>query len=119
MKILKLDKNALIGSSDFNGFMDDEHLNSFFYVRGIDIKDAHMFFKMLTHSTHTEEVDVETFVEACLRIKGFATSIDLHLLNFEVRVIAQAQSHFFTHVEKQLDSILNELQLMMIPRSPS
>ena len=71
----RTDGSCSIHAEEVEAFMD-WHLASFFEMTGVNIRDAHMFFKMLTTSTPPDHVDVEAFVEACLRITGYATSSD-------------------------------------------
>merc|ERR1711924_10805 len=67
-------------------------------MRGIDIKDAQTFFDMMISMTHTSSVDLSTFVETCLQMKGYATSIDLHTLRYELKVLFQQQVLFIGHL---------------------
>lgn len=53
------------------------------FVRGIDIKNLEVFFEMLSSLSEDGGVDLRTLVNACVRMKGFATSIDLQSLGFE------------------------------------
>merc|ERR1712176_1078437 len=46
-----------------------------------------MFFTMLTSISEGDEVDLSTFIMGCLRMKGLATSIDLHTLSFEMKML--------------------------------
>merc|ERR1712066_860626 len=92
----ELRKLTMTADNDFSGtlsleeytrFMQDPKFRSFFEMRGLDIKDAEMFFHMLTAVTQRDEVDIQTFVEGALRMRGFASSLDLHTLSFEVKVL--------------------------------
>ena len=51
---------------------------------GITIHDAELFFTMLTTISGTPALDTISFVSGCLQMKGLATSVDLHMLKFEV-----------------------------------
>ena len=88
-------------------------------MRGVNIRDTHMFVKMLTTSTPTDHVDVEAFVEACLRIAGYATSNDLHTLILEVRGIAEARIQFFAELDKELTDIRWKLHSIAKMNRPS
>jgi len=94
---------------------EDEKFNAYFEVRGIDVKDAQLFFKMLASAAgnNSNEVDVETFVGGCMRLKGYATSIDVHTLIYELRIMYGVQKEFFRHVSdrfRHIDSNTNKLR---------
>jgi len=55
----------------------------------LDVRDAELFFRMLVACNHEDSVNVKTFTEGVLKIRGAATSIDLQCLAFEVRIIRQ------------------------------
>lgn len=61
-------------------------LRDFFNVRGLNLRDAHIFFRMLASvSDSKDEVHYKTFVHGCLRLQGLATSLDLQAFHFEVK----------------------------------
>merc|ERR1711972_705247 len=76
--------NGQISKRDFNTLLQHPKFISCLQVRGIAINNVELFFKMLRTLSHEEDIDVQTFVAAMLRMKGFATSIDLHSLDFQV-----------------------------------
>merc|ERR1711862_399392 len=82
------DHKGTISWEEFNTVLTDPALKAHFDVRGIDIKDAHGFFDMLTtlDGEGNTEVEIETFVAGCLRMKGMATSVDLQTLRYEVKL---------------------------------
>jgi len=101
---VQLDKNksGYITIEEFLEITQDPTFQKFMQVRGIDIKDAKMFFNMLVSACKSTEVDIATFIGSCLRMKGLATSIDLHTLGFEVRTI-----------HRRLANYQNESQMMI------
>merc|ERR1711920_117172 len=76
-------------------------------MRGLDIKDAEMFFHMLTAVTEEEEVNIQTFVEGALRMRGVASSLDLYTLSFEVKIMHLHHRQF----AKRWEAALAELRL--------
>merc|ERR1712217_856251 len=88
---------------EYTRFMQDPKFRSFFEMRGLDIKDAEMFFHMLTAVTQEDEVDIQSFVEGALRMRGFASSLDLHTLSFEVKNLHMRQRQF---VKQCMDSLV-------------
>jgi len=91
---LDSDHSGNISAAEFLAMTQDPTFLEFMQVRGIDIKDAKMFFNMLVSACRHDEVDISTFIGSCLRMKGLATSIDLHTLGFEVKTIHKRLSKF-------------------------
>jgi hypothetical protein len=84
-----MDKSTTLNQEEFELFCSQPEFQRFLQARGIDIKEANLFFEMLVDSMGESEVPVGDLVATCIRIKGFATSIDLHTLRYEVRSIAR------------------------------
>merc|ERR1712032_1026045 len=104
---LGVDDESGISVADFERCVQNRDLEAFLNARGIDIKDAKTFFTMLSESMGaTDQVDIGTVVGSCLRIKGLATSIDLHILRYEVRMLQQKQALFIESVEWLQEEVL-------------
>merc|ERR1719410_3396612 len=58
-----------------------------------------------TISGDSQAVDKRTLVNACLRMKGLATSIDLHSLSFETKLLSQKQAEFWSECMLRLSKI--------------
>merc|ERR1712217_123539 len=109
LKIFKeadLDKSDSISLSEFRMLADHPKFMSFLKVRGISINNVKIFYQMLCTCSGDEAIDTQTCVNACLRLKGFATSIDLHSLNFEVKLLHKQQAQCF----KAFDSKMQRLE---------
>mmetsp|Transcript_59820 Transcript_59820/g.142469 ORF Transcript_59820/g.142469 Transcript_59820/m.142469 type:complete len:794 (-) Transcript_59820:285-2666(-) len=105
-------KTGHITSDDFCNYMRDSKFRNFFEARGVNIKDTEMFFKMLSTVAESQDyVDLETFVAGCISLKGVASSMDLHLVDYEIRLMTLAQQRFFEICSEQLDSIKRDMQL--------
>lgn len=79
------DHNGLISLEAFKAHHADDRLRKFFSSRGIDMKDAELFFEMLRSVKGRNEVDIHTFVLGCLRLRGMASAIDVQALHFDIR----------------------------------
>eukprot|EP00929_Paragymnodinium_shiwhaense_P082766 TRINITY_DN4377_c1_g1_i1.p1 TRINITY_DN4377_c1_g1~~TRINITY_DN4377_c1_g1_i1.p1 ORF type:complete len:727 (-),score=157.99 TRINITY_DN4377_c1_g1_i1:382-2562(-) len=104
-----LDSSGTLSAEEFQSFMDNEQIRTFFAVRGLDIKNAMHFFEMVSAVNAGEEIALEYFVGCCLRVKGPASSIDLHLLAFEHRLMTQRFNRFVGFVETAMDEMFNKL----------
>merc|ERR1719188_2406610 len=93
--VSQLDKqnSGHITFSDFMHYMKDDKFRLYFDVRGLNVKDTTMFFKMLSSASRngetpgeTEEetsVDLKAFVMGCMRLKGVASCMDLYTVSWE------------------------------------
>merc|ERR1712151_34616 len=93
-------------------WFSDKDFKSYFDVRGIDIKDVDVFFKMLSmpNSRGEEEVDFLSFVGGALRLKGVATSLDLHSLYYEIRGMRHLQVDYYNSSRKKFIGIREKFE---------
>lgn len=101
------DMSGTISSDEFEFFIQNEAFRQYFDVRGIDVKDAAMFFQMLCAAAEVtgDEVDVDTFIGGCLRLKGVASSIDVQTLAFEAKLMHALQKRFMDFAEARFASL--------------
>ncbi|CAJ1419561.1 unnamed protein product, partial [Effrenium voratum] len=95
-----------LGLSEFRTLVETYEFRSYLQSRGIDIKNAETFFRMLVELQGETTIDATTFANACVRMKGAATSIDLqtvmfttHLMNREQRQSFELLSHRLARIE--------------------
>lgn len=93
-KEFDVDKNGLISNTEFQNALCDPKMQAFLGGLHIDASDAESFFRMLTEHTVEKEVDLETFVVGCIKLRGEAKAMDLFLV--------QSQA---TQIQKQLDKV--------------
>ena len=74
-------------------------------TRGIDIKNAETFFKMLVELQGEPTIDAITFANACVRMKGAATSIDLQTVMFTTHLMNKEQRRAFQFMSNRLHKI--------------
>lgn len=108
------DKSGTITLDEFTNCFQDTKNGTFLASIGLDISDAEVFFHMLSGITGREEVDIESFVEGCMRLKGNATSIDMQSVAFEVKLIHSNQRTFNEYYCKRLDSLSSALATALI-----
>jgi len=99
------DGNERIGMEEFRQLVETYEFRSYLQTRGIDIKNAETFFKMLVELQGEPMIDATTFANACVRMKGAATSIDLQTVMFTTHLMNQEQRSFFQQLKTRLTSI--------------
>mmetsp|Transcript_21335 Transcript_21335/g.61685 ORF Transcript_21335/g.61685 Transcript_21335/m.61685 type:complete len:643 (-) Transcript_21335:28-1956(-) len=79
---------------DFQQALNHSKYRNYLQIIGLDIKDATLFFDMLA-SANEGEVDIEDFINGCMRLKGAATSIDMQHLVFETKMMHKLQRQLY------------------------
>lgn len=75
-----------------------------FSIDGLDINDIGMFFKLLSQIKEPfDQLDIEDFIEGCMRMKGPATNMDLRAVSYQMKAL-----HW--HHERFTKQCLNELK---------
>lgn len=109
------EKSSSMSQAEFTELIQGP-LETFLHVRGVNVTDAETLFKMLTNATGTDRVDLQTFVAGCLRMKGAATNVGLHTLDYKTQVMRKehmrcwrASQMQLRKIEKSVDHLMNSL----------
>lgn len=89
-------ESGLMTRDDFTYHMKDLDVRANLINLGLEVRDADMFFEILTAISGKDTVQISDFVYYCSRMKGGATSIDLQSLAFEVKLIHKELSALLT-----------------------
>jgi hypothetical protein len=111
VKQLDLDDSGTISYDEFLGLFQHDHYRAFFTSRGIEIKDAQRFFQILESIAGKDEVDIDSFVQGCMRMKGLASSLDVQTIRFECRILHTFMRKEFKHIRQELKSLLQRREL--------
>jgi hypothetical protein len=110
---LDTDDSGTISMKELVEFFRNDNFRAYFVVRGIEIKDAVSFFRMLASISGCSEIELQTFVQGCLRLKGAASSIDLATLHYECEVHHNFERQFRSTLLTRLEGI--EQLLIALP----
>merc|ERR1711972_526709 len=77
------DGSGTITLTEFDSMLADESTHAVFESLGINIYDGWTLFKLLD-DTQSSSVTLEKFLSGCLRLRGSATSMDLHSLKYDM-----------------------------------
>eukprot|EP00929_Paragymnodinium_shiwhaense_P077436 TRINITY_DN39879_c0_g3_i1.p1 TRINITY_DN39879_c0_g3~~TRINITY_DN39879_c0_g3_i1.p1 ORF type:complete len:670 (-),score=121.30 TRINITY_DN39879_c0_g3_i1:768-2714(-) len=86
--------------------LNGDGVQEYFALLDLDGSDAWMLFQLLDEDG-SGTIDVEEFVEGCLRLKGSARGIDLAKLSKDFKHIGQQLSDELANVKNQLGAVLN------------
>lgn len=94
-----------ITSENFAYFIEQEDVSTYFEARGMHVGSAHRFFEVLAGVSQEDEIDIATFVSACVTLDGPASSIDLHILDIEMKAIQIALYHTHFQLSEQIEKL--------------
>lgn len=96
----ELDTNdsGALSLDEFEKHIEDAKLTAFLSSVGLDVSEVCTLFSLLDVD-RTGEVDLDEFVQGCLRLKGGAKSMDMAILKYQVEWIL----HNVMSMEKRLD----------------
>lgn len=107
--------DGFISLSEFGDLMSHSEVVSFFEVRCLKATTAHRFFKQMLEMEKTDKIDIGTFVSACVKLDGSASSIDLHVVSVEVRTLLMKQSLLQDSLEARLHRITDAVEHRLKP----
>jgi len=114
---LDLNNDSKLSYDEFRSLSKQRRFRAFFEARGLYIKDAALFYKMLAASGGTtDDICLQKFVKGCLKMKGSATSVDLHILKYEFHCMCEKQHDFWRFTSKHLDAIQSLLSDITVNR---
>jgi len=109
--------NGKLSTEEFEEHIAQGKLHAYLATLGLDIKDSKLFFDMLREASLRDgEVDIESFVNGCMRLKGGATSLDMQALLFETKVIHRNQVLDFEKLEALLANMSESFSRSSAPR---
>jgi voltage-gated sodium channel len=113
-KEMDRDGKGMLSQREFlDVIRDNEVVQAFFAAQGLDIKDAEMFFKMLKDADHeTEDVQIDAFIEGCMRMKGAAKSLDIQALRYRLRGMRKAEAKFFKLMYERTEVLQLDIELL-------
>jgi len=81
---MKFDKNrsGSITLEEFEDRLQDPHVQDYFSAMELTMDEAWSLFKLLD-ADETGVIDIDEFVSGCLRLRGNARSVDVHMLKYE------------------------------------
>jgi len=100
--------DGVVSLEEFTSRIDHPKMIAFASALGLEINDAKHFFNLLSDGGN-KDVDLETFVTGCIRMKGQALSMDLQDLMIKQQRFQAAQANFESKIEDTLQTIRDKL----------
>jgi len=103
-KAMDSDNSNYLSLDEIRAAMDKVSIREFFAMRGLAATHADMLFRLLSSMSPSDKLDIETFVTGCVRMKGYATNIDVISLSYRTTVLA---NDIRNHIEEYRRDILD------------
>jgi len=84
----------------------DARMHAAMSVMGLDVRDPDLVFAVLQNACHVEEVDNNVMLDACMKMKGPATSLEVQTLAYRLLML-----------NDRLDAVDRTLAQSSVPRS--
>lgn len=85
------DSSGQLSWEEFRIHLDDDRVKAYFQTLDLDIRQAHILFKLLDCNDNGE-VGIEEFLDGCLRLRGQAKSLDLNLVIYQLESLIKGSS---------------------------
>jgi len=99
---MDIDSSKTMSHAELKTCLQSPQFHDFLLAHGVHIYEASTFFEMLFECGEVNSLEIDTIVAYCLRIKGQATSLDLHTMRYEVVNGLQRTQSMLEALEGQL-----------------
>mmetsp|Transcript_57686 Transcript_57686/g.167444 ORF Transcript_57686/g.167444 Transcript_57686/m.167444 type:complete len:670 (-) Transcript_57686:190-2199(-) len=93
------DDSGTLTIGEFEKHLHNPHVKAYFDALELDASDAYAFFKLMD-ADMGDSIDLNEFVEGCMRLRGHAKGIDLHLLGNEQRKFVRRYEEDMQRIEE-------------------
>lgn len=88
------DGSGQLSWEEFRTHLADNRVKAYFQTLDLDIRQAHVLFKLLDCNDN-DEVGIDEFLDGCLRLKGQAKSLDLHLVIYQLERLIKGSTMIY------------------------
>jgi len=99
------DASGRVSYEEFSSKLKDPAMLAYLNSLELSIQDSELFFRMLSEHRADREVDIDAFVDGCMRVKGPAMGVDLQTFVFAVRQYSNEQRVLLESFSDSLSSI--------------
>merc|ERR1719356_322959 len=98
------DGTGCLTLQEFERRLDDERVIAYFNALKLDVSDARTLFTLLDYD-QSGEIAVDEFLAGCHKLKGESRSLDIAIMQYEIRWLKEAFLGFADFVEKTLITV--------------
>jgi len=102
--------DGFVTLAEFKQHLKNPTLSGWFAARNFDLKDAEIFFNLLSDIEHDNKVKLSTFVQGVMRLRGNASNIDLQTLHYDIKSMYYKQGQAFSKISRVLSDFCERQQ---------
>jgi len=102
------DGNKMISLQEFHDQSKDPRVWAYLSSLGLDVSEADGLFKLLDMDG-SGTIGIEEFLMGCMRLKGYAKTIDLATLMYENRRLTDHATHFYSFAKVKLETLVERI----------
>merc|ERR1712192_3247 len=93
--LLDLDESGTISLEEFKQNMLNPTMVAYMFAVGLEVHDVELFFRTMSGGSGAadawanEPIDIDVFVEGCMAMKGYATTLDVQKQLYETRELSR------------------------------
>lgn len=103
-----VDGSGTVSEQEFEQYSQDRRVQAYFSALDLDVTDAKELFKLLDVDA-SGGVSVNEFVQACMRLRGSAKSMDLQFLMYESKRLKHECHRFHAFVDARFAMLFKAL----------
>jgi len=104
------DHSRTLNRIEFQEKLKDLDVQSYFTLKGISLAQADMFFNLLQEHSPDQDIDLHTFVTGCLRMRGYATNVDVMSLVYRTQQVLKQLGGYVDEYRKDMKHIHETLR---------
>jgi len=107
---LDADKSGTLTIDELQKGCLDARIMSIFEMLDLDIKSIEVFFSLLSQVSGSDAVDMQSFVTGCLKMRGYATNIDVFMLLYNTRILGDKLLSSMDHCTCELEDLRSRVR---------
>lgn len=111
------DGKGTIGLDEVKAYLQDPRVQGYFNALGLETSDTERLFKLIDDDG-SGDVDVDEFLDGCLRLKGQARSIDVYAIMHDLKIVENKLDEWHSGEGKELEPLKGETPTILEPPRP-
>merc|ERR1712050_446223 len=91
---LDLDKSGTLSTDELISSFSTSKMKAYLATMDLDIRDVELFVGIISTFTDGNQIEIDAFVDSCMKLKGNASTLDMSVLLFNQRTMSR-QHHKF------------------------
>jgi len=118
-KSIDVDSSACLSLEEVRDALKNVVVQEFFLMKGLNVSHVDMFFKLLASASASGRIDVNTFVSGCLRMKGYATNVDIMSLDYRLQLLSSRVTTYIQEYREDINNLHRTIKKAQIYVNPA